>query len=88
MHLGIFKTFFIVVNAVVLFIYTLLRLLFYEFPVEWAQEGWIVCKLACIGTGFALCISILLLLSDAIDFFLIRKRPVDTVHSSIPLAAA
>lgn len=74
MHWQLFKMLLLVSNAASLFIYGFLHFIFFDFPFDAANEMMILVKLFSVASGFALCISLLILLSDFAEYAIRRKN--------------
>lgn len=80
MHLWLFKQILKCCLAVCLFIYAAVRIIFFDFPFEWAEETMLVVKMMITGASFAACISGILLLADGIHYAFIKWR---TLHFTL-----
>jgi len=74
MHLKLFRMLLIVSNAVGLFLYGFLHFIFFDFPFNGNEEIQTLLKLFTVASIFAASISLLVLLSDAAEFVIRRKK--------------
>ncbi len=77
MHFQIFKMLLLASNTVCLFLYAFMHFIFFDFPVEVADEVIILAKLVVVASSFALLISILIALADVVDFFILRRKKIE-----------
>lgn len=73
-HLQLFKTLLLITNSAALLIYISMHIIFLDFPFDAGSELVMLVKLCGIASAFAVSISALLLLADAADIILLRKK--------------
>lgn len=75
-HLQLLKLLLLITNTIGLLIYIFLHFIFFDFPFEGSNELITLLKLFTTTSGFALCISVLVLAVDVTELVIIKKRTV------------
>lgn len=86
-HLRKLKTLLLAANAAGLIIYAFVHLIFFDFPIDAAAEMTVLLKTCSVASAFALCVSLLMVLADTADFFIV-KRPLTTQTLPVKLSVA
>jgi hypothetical protein len=73
-HLRLLKTLLLTANAASLIIYIIVHLIFFDFPIDVAYEITVLLKMFAVASAFALGVSLLVLLADAADFLMIKRK--------------
>lgn len=73
-HLKLFKTLLLLTNGVSLLIYAFMHCIFFDFPFEIAEEILTLVKLFSVASLFAVSINAIILLADAAEFMILRKK--------------
>jgi len=73
-HLRLFKTLLLTANAAGLIIYLFVHLIFFDFPFDAMYELSVLLKMFAVATSFALAVCLLVILADAADFFVIKRK--------------
>ena len=73
-HLQLLKSLLIAANLIVLAIYALVRIIFYDIPFELDAEALIVSKLLGLGTVIAFGGCLVVMLADGIDYMMHHKN--------------
>ncbi|MES2850693.1 MAG: hypothetical protein V4685_16660 [Bacteroidota bacterium] len=80
-HIQIFKSLLLISNIASFIIYLFMHLIFFDFPIEWANELLTLVKLFSVASAFALSLSVLILLADTVEFvFSKRKQGIFSGH--------
>lgn len=73
-HLQLLKTLMLISNCAGLLIYISMHIIFIDFPFDTNSELITLLKLISIASGFALSISGMILLADAVDLIVLKKK--------------
>lgn len=73
-HWTIFCLLLLAANTVSLLLFGFVRIIFYDFPFEVTYEAITLLKLSLVASGFAGCISLLLIAADAFEYILTRRK--------------
>lgn len=87
-HLKLFKTLLLLTNGVSLLIYVFMHCIFFDFPFEATEEILTLVKLFSVASLFAISINAVILLADAAERMILRKKQLVFPNYFKMLAAA
>lgn len=87
-HLKLLKTLLLITNGVSFLIYAFMHCIFFDFPFEITDEILTLVKLFSVASLFAVSINAVILLADAAEFMILRKKHLAFSNHFKMLAAA